>query len=186
MELILIRHGEPDYSEVTERHYIGHGRSLAKLTELGKEQAERVSKDDRLRGADIILASPYTRALQTAAIISKNTGIPIEVEIDLLEWMPDLTFMFDGPENFPEIDAEMKKYGGEWNPECKYQWESLSSVGKRAFAAVKKHLDCKKVIVVAHGIVMRQFVYMEEVPNCQVITMEFDESSQYNGYVERT
>ena len=83
MELVLIRHGQPDYSEVTERKYIGHGRDLAKLTELGKEQAEKVSRDARLDGAEIILSSPYTRALQTAAIISKNTGIPIEVETHL-------------------------------------------------------------------------------------------------------
>lgn len=107
MELILIRHGQPDYSEVTERKYIGHGRDLAKLTELGKEQAEKVSRDERLKGAEIILSSPYTRALQTAAIISRNTGIQIEVETDLIEWMPDLTFTYDGPKNFTEIDAEI-------------------------------------------------------------------------------
>lgn len=69
--------------------------------------------DERLKGADIILASPYTRTLQTAAIISKNTGIPIEVETDLLEWMPDLTFQFEGPVHFAEIDAEINLYKGE-------------------------------------------------------------------------
>lgn len=130
MELILIRHGEPDYSEVTERKYIGHGRDLAKLTELGKAQAEKVSRDERLRGAEII------------------------------------------------------KYKGEWNPECKYRWESFSQVGERAFEVIRKYLGYKKVIVVAHGVLMRQFVYMKDVPNCEVITMKFDEKSQYNGYVE--
>ena len=184
MELILIRHGEPDYSEVTERKYIGHGRDLAKLTELGKAQAEQVSRDERLKGAEIILASPYTRALQTAAIISKNTGITIEVETDLIEWMPDLTFMYDGPKNFAEIDEEIIKYKGEWNPECKYRWESFSNVGERAYKVIKKYLGYQKVIVVAHGVLMRQFVYMKNVPNCEVITMEFDEESQYSGYVE--
>lgn len=182
MELILIRHGQPDYSEVTERKYIGHGRD----SELGKEQAERVSRDVRLKGSEIILSSPYTRALQTAAIISKNTGIPIEVETDLIEWMPDLTFTYDGPKNFAEIDAEIIKYKGEWYAECKYQWESFSSVGKRAFDVIRKYLGYRKVIVVAHGVLMRQFVYMDEVPNCEVVTMEFDENSQYNGYVELT
>ena len=48
----------------------------------------------------------------------------------------------------------------------------------------KKYLGYQKVIVVAHGVLMRQFVYMKNVPNCEVITMEFDEESQYSGYVE--
>lgn len=57
-------------------------------------------------------------------------------------------------------------------------------MGERAFNVIRKYLGFKKVIVVAHGVLMRQFVYMEDVPNCEVITMEFDEQSQYNGYVE--
>ena len=57
-------------------------------------------------------------------------------------------------------------------------------MGNRAFKVIKKYLGYQKVIVVAHGVLMRQFVYMKHVPNCEVITMEFDEKSQYNGYVE--
>lgn len=40
------------------------------------------------------VSSPYTRALQTAAIISQKTNIDITVEMDLHEWMPDLTFQY--------------------------------------------------------------------------------------------
>ena len=39
MQILFIRHGEPDYSHVTERGFIGHGQDMALLTELGKEQA---------------------------------------------------------------------------------------------------------------------------------------------------
>ena len=185
MELILIRHGQPDYSEVEERKFIGHGRDLAKLSELGKEQAEKVSKDKRLAGAELILASPYTRALQTAAIISRNTGIPIEVETDLMEWMPDLTFTYRGPKDITQLDAEITMYKGEWNERCEHHWESFSSVGKRAFDVIRKYMDYHKIIVVAHGILMRQFMFMEDIPNCGVIEMEFNENSRYNGYVEQ-
>lgn len=120
-----------------------------------------MSKDKRLTSADIILSSPYTRALQTAAIISRNTGIPIEVKTDLIEWMPDITFSYDGPTHFSEVEAEIQKDKGEWNNKCKYHWESLSMVGERSFHAIKKYLNFKKVIVVAHGILIRQFVYYE-------------------------
>ncbi|MDY3908897.1 MAG: phosphoglycerate mutase family protein, partial [Eubacterium sp.] len=47
---------------------------MAPLTELGIKQAEEVSLSPLLEGCQVIVSSPYTRALQTAAIISKNTG----------------------------------------------------------------------------------------------------------------
>lgn len=70
-KLILIRHGGPDYNFVTERGFKGHGRDLAQLTLEGIQQAKTVAMDKRLQGAQLIISSPYTRALQTAAIISK-------------------------------------------------------------------------------------------------------------------
>lgn len=183
MELLLIRHGQPDYTEVSERGFVGHGRDLAKLSPLGISQAEAVSKDERLKDADIILSSPYTRAMQTAAIISQNTGIPIAVETDLIEWMPDLTFTYDGPAHFQEIEAELQQHQGEWNPSCKYHWESYSRLGERAFRAVKKYLDCKKVIAVTHGMLIRQFVYMEDVPCCRIVEYDLRTDSAWNGFI---
>lgn len=184
MHLILIRHGQPDYTDVDARHYIGHGRDLAKLSENGRVQAEEVSRDPRLKGSELILSSPYTRALQTAAIISKNTGIGLTVETDLHEWMPDLTFTYDGPGHFEEINREMARYRGEHCEDCSYQWESLSALGERAFRAVRKYGGVRKLIVVTHGIPMRQFVYVPEIPYCGILEMEFTESSEYSGFVE--
>lgn len=37
----------------------------------------------------MILSSPYTRALQTAAILSRELNIDLQVEFDLREWQPD-------------------------------------------------------------------------------------------------
>lgn len=184
MKLLLIRHGQPDYTEVGERGFVGHGRDLAKLSPLGISQAEAVSKDERLKDADVILSSPYTRALQTAAIISKNTGISIAVETDLIEWMPDLTFAYAGPEHFGEIEREIQRCRGERDDTCKYCWESYSSLGQRAFLTVKKYLEYDKVIVVTHGMLMRQFVYQDEVPCCSVMEYELRPDSRWNGFVK--
>ena len=41
---------------------------------------------DRLEGVEIIISSPYTRAMQSATIISKNRKLDIRVEIGLHEW----------------------------------------------------------------------------------------------------
>ncbi len=64
----LVRHGEPDW-ELNERHGLkGHGRDLPPLTEIGILQAKKVSLDKRLQDSQIIICSPYTRAMHTADI----------------------------------------------------------------------------------------------------------------------
>ena len=98
MKIFFIRHGEPDKLEVDKRGFIGQGRDLAPLTELGIKQAEEVSENPILKGCQIIVSSPYTRALQTSAIISKNLGIDIKVEVDIHEFIPDKTFQLKGEE----------------------------------------------------------------------------------------
>ena len=85
----LVRHGEADYSEMLEKGFYGFGRSFAPLSEKGINQAEKTAIDDRLKSAELIVSSPYTRALQTASIISRETGLKICVEVDLHEWEPD-------------------------------------------------------------------------------------------------
>ena len=51
-----------------------------------------VSKNECLQGAQLIVSSPYTRALQTASIISRAVDIPLQVEMELHEWLPDLNY----------------------------------------------------------------------------------------------
>ena len=65
-------------------------------------QAEKVALNSILSKSEIIVSSPYPRALQTAAIISRETGIKLNVEMDLREWEPDKTFQFKSSE---EADA---------------------------------------------------------------------------------
>ena len=90
----LIRHGEPDYTYGDNHGYIGQGHDLAPLNNEKIEEVVETSKDKRLKTAQIIISSPYTRALQTASIISKETGINIVVEPDIREWQPDLTYQY--------------------------------------------------------------------------------------------
>ena len=68
----LVRHGEADYSQLMENGFFGFGRDFAPLSKTGIEQVEKTAKDQRLKSAQIIVTSPYTRALQTAAIISSK------------------------------------------------------------------------------------------------------------------
>ncbi len=73
----LIRHGKTDYSERNEKVYKGFGVHLSPLNAVGIKEIKNTSKDKRLYGASVILSSPYTRAVQIAAILSKELQITI-------------------------------------------------------------------------------------------------------------
>ena len=85
MNVYFIRHGQTDYSLKDQKIYQGFGVNLAPLSEEGVRQIEETAKDPRLQGAELILTSPYTRAIQTAAILSRRLDLPIAVETDLHE-----------------------------------------------------------------------------------------------------
>ncbi|MDY0209869.1 MAG: histidine phosphatase family protein [Acholeplasma sp.] len=174
-KFIFIRHGEPRYDEVVERGFKNQGYDLGKLTERGVNQAEVVSKDPRLNGAEVIVSSPYTRALQTAAIISKNTQINLNVETDLHEWMPDTTFSDrnDLDKAYPEFMREK----GKRHANTVFHFESMDEVVRRTRKALKPYLIYDKVIVVCHGIVISSFTHIEDmIEHCGIREMDLDES----------
>jgi len=160
-EFILVRHGEPRYDEVIERGYFGMGYDLGKLTDKGVAQAEARAKDPVFNGADLIIASPYTRALQTASIISRITQIPLTVENDIHEWMPDTKFLFDLDSN--QSFQEYLEAKGMRNLSHQYRWESYDDLKKRVQLALIKYKNYKKVIVVCHGIVMSTLTRFDDV-----------------------
>lgn len=182
-KLIIIRHGEPDYSQVTERGFKGHGRDLASLTLAGVEQAKTVASDSRLDDAELIVSSPYTRALQTAAIISRHRDLDINIELDLHEWLPDLTFNYDNDGIVKKAAKECTMFKGEHVEEIR-NWEKLSTVANRSFKALEKYLNYNKIIVVAHGVVMRQFKFEKTIPYCGIIEVDFDKDFKWNGWIE--
>lgn len=171
--IYLVRHGQPDYTPCDERGYIGHGKDLAPLSEEGIKQAERMAKDVRLMGADIIISSPYTRALQTAAIISKNTGIDIKVEMDLHEWMPDVTFQYEHFQECLELTFDFNKHKGVYPKGETLRWECLQQLRERVRKVADKYADYSKVIFVCHGMVMRTLTYAEEIKPAEIIECEY-------------
>jgi 2,3-bisphosphoglycerate-dependent phosphoglycerate mutase len=72
--LVLVRHGE---SKTTVARVIGGHRTCSGLSELGRQQAERL-RDRLLVGkeiaADVLISSQYSRARETAEIIAPALG----------------------------------------------------------------------------------------------------------------
>jgi broad specificity phosphatase PhoE len=177
MEIVFIRHGEPDYLPCDERGFIGQGRDLAPLTEKGVRQAEKVSYNELLHGSELIVSSPYTRALQTAAIISKNIGLNINVEVDLHEFIPDKTFLYKGAEESKILHKDFMECKGVYPEGESRCWETIEEIVNRVIPVVDKYLEYKKIIVVAHGGVIRRFTGMAFIDYCEVCEIEY-----YKGY----
>jgi len=175
----LVRHGEPIYDHMLENGFYGFGRDFAPLSEKGKEQAEITAKDTRLKDAEFIVSSPYTRALQTDQIISRETGLRVEVDIDLHEWIPDEDNLYKTSEESFSLAEEFKKFNGEYPQGTKFKWESLSHMRQRMRRAADKYADCEKVIFVGHGMAFRCLKYIEKMSPAEII-----ECTYYKGQTE--
>ncbi len=119
--------------------------------------------------ADIIVSSPYTRALQTAQIISRETGICVEVDIDLHEWIPDLNNLYKTSEESFAFAHEFTRFNGEYPPGEKFRWETLSHMRQRMRRVADKYSDYKKVIFVGHGMAFRCLTYIEKMSPAEII-----------------
>lgn len=185
MKIIFIRHGEPDKSLVDERGFIGQGRDMAPLSELGILQAEQISKDIQLNKCQLIVSSPYTRALQTAAIISKNIGLDIKVEVDLHEFIPDKSFQVKGEAENKVLHKEFMKYFGEYPEGEARKWETIQEIIKRTKPVLDKYYDLKydKIIVVAHGGVIRRYAGVGLIEHCQICEVDYNKQFKCFGWV---
>ena len=169
----LVRHGQPDYAPCDERGYIGHGWDLAPLSREGISQAQTTALDPRFKDADIIVSSPYTRALQTAAIISQKININITVELDLHEWMPDLTFQYRAFEECIELTNDFNFHKGIYPKGETKRWENLESLRNRVKKVADKYAHYDKVIMVCHGMVIRTLTYAEKIAPGEIIECHY-------------
>lgn len=185
MKIVFIRHGEPDFSGVDARGFMGQGRDFAPLSELGIRQAEAVSADPRLNGAQLIVASPYTRALQTAAILSRNTGLRIAVELDLHEFIPDKTSRMKGEAESRALHRDFMQCRGEYPPGETRNWETVSEIISRTKPVLDKYaaLGFEKIIVAAHGGVIRRYSGRADIAHCEVFELDYTEGFRCFPYV---
>lgn len=172
-KIVFIRHGDPDYSFCDSRGFIGLGRELAPLAESGIKQAYQVAQEEVLKGSQIILSSPYTRALHTAAIISKQTGIDLKIEMDLHEMIPDKTLRYHGVEQVHSYHMDFCACKGRYPQGEDRPWETVDEIVGRALPVLLKYLDHQKIIVVTHGGIIRRFVGQEKIGYCVPYVVDF-------------
>lgn len=186
MQLVLIRHGKTDYRPVDERGLIGNGRDLAPLGNKGIRQAEECARRTALKGVELILSSPYTRALQTAAIISRITQIPLRVEIDLREWQPDRTHLYGSTQDVRDSQSAYDQHRGV-HPEGETPlWESTAEMIARLRPVFDRYLQegWEKLAVVAHGMVIGRLTGIGSVQHCLPYTITYTEDYTWHHWVE--
>jgi broad specificity phosphatase PhoE len=176
--LILVRHGE---SEGNRTATFTRTPDVP-LTELGEEQAREAG--ERILGSfrpTRIVASPFRRAQQTAALIAEVLGLGVDTEHDLRE--RDFGAFAGRPYDSifadPTFDAARR---WEWRPE---NGETLVEVSDRVVPAARRIAAAaadQDTVVVSHGGVMLALAAffkgswegVSVAQNCGIIVVEHD------------
>jgi broad specificity phosphatase PhoE len=183
-EVFLVRHGEPGLPQIDAEGWFGPARDWAPLTETGVEQAKEVGRALRDVGARRIVASPMTRALQTASLIAAETALPLTaVELDLREWLPDSTLSWRGLEDVQALASDFEACGGEWPAGETRLWEPLSAVRERAWRALRRQAGggSEPFIAVCHATVIRALTGHFHTDFCGVRVIGVETTAQGGG-----
>lgn len=111
-----------------------------------------------------------TRALETASYLACATGLPLRVEPLLHEWQVYET----GIENFETARCLFLENKGKLLPNSPVQYETAVEMKSRFLECMAKYREHQTVVVVAHRMLMRQFVPDEKIDFCQVIECEIE------------
>lgn len=137
-KVYFVRHAEPDYSV--------HDDQTRPLTSKGESSAHKVAHFFEGKGIEVVLSSPYKRAVDTVMPFAVKSGLEIHKVDDFRErkidscWIEDFT----GFTQKQWADFDYKLSDG----------ESLSEVQKRNIAALYKTLEAhlgKNIVIGSHG-----------------------------------
>lgn len=171
--MILIRHGQSAFNVHYAKTRCDPGIVDPPLTEEGRRQAAAVGKALRHEPVRRVIASPYTRALETAGIIAGALDLPVTVEAVIGE---RAAFICDIGSRTSELCGRFPEYRFDhleetWWPALT---ESDAALAKRAETfrrAMAARDDWHEVAVVSHWAFIRALTG-QELGNCQ--SLRFD------------
>ncbi|MBQ8641072.1 MAG: histidine phosphatase family protein [Clostridia bacterium] len=161
----FVRHGKTDYSARNTKVYQGFGVQLSPMTEQGEAEIRRAAEDSVLQGAALILTSPYTRAVQTAAVLAEKIQVPVRIETDLHEWLAHKGYRYLPEET---ADAAFRAYmenDGMYPDGTEQDWEDREAIRRRVMRVLEKYREYDKVIVAGHGMMIQAVCGGEILPN---------------------
>jgi glucosyl-3-phosphoglycerate phosphatase len=168
--MILIRHGQSEFNVIFSVTRKDPGIPDPRLTEEGKRQAQAAAETLRGHGLERLIASPYTRALETAEIVASALDLPISVEPLVGE---RAAFTCDIGSRPADLQArwphlELDHLAEQWWPPHEEAEEGLSARCARFRAQMTERKDWQRVGVVTHWGFIRGLTGLT-VPNCAVL-----------------
>jgi broad specificity phosphatase PhoE len=150
--MILLRHGQSEFNLHFSATKRDPGIRDPRLTPLGHAQAEDAAQALRSHGIRRILASPYTRALQTAAPSARAFGLPVQVHPGIRERFhfvcdigsPRTTLATDWP------DHDFAHLPETWWPAETESGESVDARAEKFRAEMLESEDWAHTLVVSH------------------------------------
>jgi len=149
--LILVRHGESVGNR--DRIFAVNPAELP-LTERGYQQARAVAERiGALFNAELLVASPFVRARETARVIADTLRLPLEIEPDLYE--RDVGSLqgqsYDLLSQAPGYDLAAP---WRWKPEGGESYEDVRNRVAPILDRLAKAHPQRDVVIVSHGGVM--------------------------------
>ena len=168
-EFYFVRHGQIDSSLSDYGIYRGRGYNMLPLSKTGIEQIRETAKRLEPKSCELNVSSPFGRALNSAAILSKELSLDIRIESGLHEWQPDKEdFEFLPYEEAQRRFDQLRRYGGDYPPDTDGGYETAEMMKRRVFAVLDKYTDHKRVIVVCHGTLMQYVLGIPHPENGEV------------------
>lgn len=157
--VLLVRHAEPDYAALPGHQpvYDGARRDLAPLSDRGVHQAGCLAATLTGWRPTLVLSSPYTRTLHTAALLAARLRSPLHVDLDLHDWLPirDGTSVIT-PQVVRQKVAEYDHWKGAGGGlPAERTWETDDEMRERLMAAVRRHPDKPALVIVTHEAVIK-------------------------------
>lgn len=149
MLLYLVRHGETDWN--LQRRI--QGSTDVPLNNSGRAQAKRAGELLSNRTWDAVVASPLSRAFDTASIIAAEVGLP-EPTTD-----PRLVERAYGDAEGLEISEVDRRYPGETHVPGREGREDVAARALDALIEIAEAHPDKSVIVVTHGGLIRSVLH---------------------------
>jgi probable phosphoglycerate mutase len=178
MTFYVLRHGQTDWNVQMRLQ----GSTDIPLNETGRAQAHVAAKILAGEGITKIIASPLSRALETARIVGEASGITPGIDNRLIE----RNFgQFEGM-TIDEVHQHREEMRDYMNPQADvdgkhYPWdaEPLPDVIERVYACVNDYRETGKCLFVFHGIpfraVTRKFLNdMYSSPNAAPVRFDVD------------
>lgn len=154
-KFLFVRHGEPEYASVGDWNNVPMGIHFSGLSESGRKQIKNTCCELAKYKVDIIVSSPYTRTLQSAAIMAKELNADVVVERDLHEWQSDLSFSITDQNVLLSLCQEHDRYNGVWPKGETKLWESTEMVRNRVLSCLSKYDKYNCVVVSGHAMMMQ-------------------------------